>query len=51
VLAGDERARLSGAEVRRTLREGGPWRDMLPGAVVPLVERLVAERPLAERGA
>ena len=49
VLAGDERTRLSGAEVRRALRDGGPWRPMLPGAVVPLVERLVAERPLAER--
>jgi nicotinamide-nucleotide adenylyltransferase len=51
VLAGDERTRLSGAEVRRALREGGPWRPMLPDAVVPLVERFVAERPLAERGA
>lgn len=49
VLPGDERSRLSGTEVRRALREGGPWRGMLPGAVVPLVERFVAERPLAER--
>ncbi|TMC99303.1 MAG: cytidyltransferase [Chloroflexi bacterium] len=49
VLAGDERTRLSGSEVRRALREGGPWRAMLPEGVVPIVERLIAERPLAER--
>jgi nicotinamide mononucleotide adenylyltransferase len=51
VLPGDDATRLSGTEVRRALREGGPWRAMLPDAVVPLVERFVAERPLAERGA
>jgi nicotinamide-nucleotide adenylyltransferase len=50
MLAGDARTRLSGAEVRRALREGGQWRAMLPETVVPLVERLLAERPLADRG-
>jgi nicotinamide-nucleotide adenylyltransferase len=50
VIRGGEHARLSGTEVRRALREGGQWREMLPGSVVPLVERLLADRPLAERG-
>jgi nicotinamide mononucleotide adenylyltransferase len=50
-LVGDPRTRISGVEVRRALREDGAWQALVPGAVVPLVERFVAERSLAARGA
>jgi len=50
-LTQDPRTRLSGVEVRRLLREGGDWRGLVPAAVVPLLERLIAERSLRDRGA
>ena len=40
---------VSGADVRRAMREGGEWRHLVPPAVARFVDGLPADRALAAR--
>lgn len=50
LLEGDPARRRSGSAVRAAMRAGDlAWREQVPAATVPVLERLLAARSLAAR--
>ncbi len=45
ILDPGEEKRVSGAEVRRRLREGLPWENLVPRSTAKIVRRILAEDP------
>lgn len=50
VLEGDPADRLSASDIRGAMRAGGSeWHAMVPAATTPLLDELLARRPMADR--
>ncbi|HEY3685925.1 MAG TPA: adenylyltransferase/cytidyltransferase family protein [Streptosporangiaceae bacterium] len=49
LLDGEEAGRVSASDIRAAMRDGADWRGLVPAATVPLLEGLLAARPMRER--
>lgn len=50
LLEGDTDSKVSASAIRAELRSGGPaWRALVPPATVPLLEQMLADRPMEAR--
>lgn len=49
LLDGEPSSRMSASDIRSAIRDDADWRGLVPPATVPVLERLLARRPMRER--